>query len=84
VRTRITPPAASVEPNFSERCHFIRAGGRVTEGDAAHLMEGIAVVAFDRETGEIDPDLPPAGSGLRWGEFIATMAEVYDARFGEI
>lgn len=63
---------------------FIRAGGRVTEGDAAHLMEGIAVVAFDRETGEIDPDLPPAGSGLRWSEFIATMAEVYDARFGEI
>ena len=63
---------------------FIRAGGRVTEGDAAHLMDGIAVVAFDRETGDIDPDLPPAGSGLRWGEFIATMAEVYDARFGEI
>lgn len=63
---------------------FIRAGGRITEGDAAHLMEGIAVVAFDRETGEIDPDLPPAGSGLRWNEFIATMAEVYDARFGEI
>lgn len=56
----------------------------MTQGDAAHLMEGIAVVAFDRETGKIDPDLPPAGSGLRWSEFIVTMAEVYDARFGEI
>jgi len=63
---------------------FIRAGGRMTEGDAAHLMESIAVVAFDRESGDIDPDLPHAGSGLRWNEFIATMAEVYDARFGDI
>ena len=63
---------------------FIRAGGRSTEGDATHLMEGIAVVAFDRETGMIESDLPPPGSGLRWEEFIATMAEVYDARFGEI
>lgn len=63
---------------------FIRAGGRTTEGEAAHLLEGIAVVAFDRETGAIEPDLPPVGSGLRWTEFIDTMAEVYDARFGEI
>ncbi|MEW6152620.1 MAG: hypothetical protein AB1673_01335 [Actinomycetota bacterium] len=63
---------------------FIRAGGRVTEGDAAHLLEGIAVVAFDRLTGDIEPDLPPAGSGLRWDEFISSLAEVYDARFGEI
>lgn len=63
---------------------LMRAGGRVTEGDAAHLMEGIAVVAFDRETGAVEPDLPPAGSGLRWDEFIVTIAEVYDARFGEI
>lgn len=63
---------------------FTRAGGRITEGDAAHLMEGIAVIAFDRETGEIERDLPPVGSGLRWEEFIATIAEVYDARFGEI
>lgn len=63
---------------------FIRAGGRATEGDATHLMEGIAVVAFDRKTGMIEAELPPSGSGLRWEEFIATMAEVYDARFGEI
>jgi hypothetical protein len=63
---------------------FMRAGGRATEGDASHLMEGIAVVAFDRETGNIEPDLPPPGSGLRWEEFIAAMAEVYDARFGDI
>lgn len=38
---------------------FVRAGGRETEGDAPHLLEGIAVVAFDRETGVIEPDLPP-------------------------
>lgn len=62
---------------------FIRAGGRETEGDAPHLLEAIAVVAFDRETGAIEPNLPPVSSGLRWGEFIDSMAEAYVARFGE-
>jgi hypothetical protein len=63
---------------------FVRAGGRRTEGDAAHLLEGIAVVAFDRTTGLIDPALPPTGSGLRWHEFIDTMADVYQSRFADI
>jgi hypothetical protein len=63
---------------------FIRAGGRETEGDAPHLLEGIGVVAFDRDTGVLAPDLPPIGCGLRWDEFIARIAEVYDARFGEV
>jgi len=63
---------------------FMRAGGRRTEGDAAHLLEGIAVVAFDRESGAIEPKLPPTGSGLRWDEFIATMADAYQSRFGDI
>ena len=62
---------------------FARAGGRRTEGDAAHLLEGVAVVAFDRETGTIDPSLPSVGSGLRWTEFIQTMADTYQARFGD-
>lgn len=63
---------------------FMRAGGRETEGDAPHLMEGIAVVAFDRETGALEPDLPPVSSGLRWEEFIDSIAVAYDARFGEV
>ncbi|MDF1597990.1 MAG: hypothetical protein P1T08_18100 [Acidimicrobiia bacterium] len=63
---------------------FMRAGGRETEGDAPHLLEGIAVVAFDRETGAIEPDLPPVASGLRWEEFIESIAVAYDARFGEV
>lgn len=63
---------------------FMRAGGRETEGDAPHLLEGIAVVAFDRETGAIEPDLPPVASGLRWEEFIGSIAETYSARFGEV
>lgn len=63
---------------------FTRAGGRKTEGDAPHLLEGIAVVAFDRQTGEREPDLPPVGSGLRWIEFIERVADAYDARFGEV
>ena len=62
---------------------FMRAGGRETEGDAGHLLEGIAVVAFDRVSGLVDPDLPPAGSGLRWEEFIDKMADAYAGRFSE-
>jgi len=61
---------------------FKRAGGRQTEGEASHLLEGIGVVVFDRESGEVDPELPAGGSGLRWQEFIDQMAETYEARFG--
>lgn len=60
---------------------FVRAGGRRTEGDAPHLLEGIAVVVFDLH-GKIAPGLPPTGTGLRWEEFIQAMAVAYDARFG--
>lgn len=63
---------------------FIRAGGRRTEGDAAHLLEGIAVVVYDHHTGAIDPALPPPGCGLRWEEFIAALADAYSARFEDI
>ena len=56
---------------------FIRAGGRQTEGDAAHLLEGIAVVVFDVDTGVVDPKLPAVESGLRWPEFIDLMAWRY-------
>lgn len=62
---------------------FTRAGGRQTEGDASHLLEGIAVIVFDLESGRMDPDLPADGTGLRWQEFIDRMADAYDARFGD-
>jgi hypothetical protein len=61
---------------------FIRAGGRKNEGEASHLIESIGVVVFDHTTGAVHPTLPPPGSGLRWDEFIKTLAETYDARFG--
>lgn len=58
-----------------------RAGGRVTEGDAPHLLEAIAVIAYDPDTEAVDPALPPPGSGLRWEEFVASLAITYQARF---
>jgi hypothetical protein len=61
---------------------LVRAGGRRTEGDAPHLLEGIGVVVFDPEDGTVEAGLPPEGSGLRWDEFIASLAEAYEARFG--
>lgn len=63
---------------------FARAGSRLTEGDAAHLLEGIAVVVFDHTTGEIRPEVPPVGSGVRWPEFVNALATAYDARFAEL
>ena len=42
------------------------------------------MVAFDRESGALERDLPPVGSGLRWTEFVATLADLYEARFGDI
>lgn len=60
---------------------LVRAGGRKTEGDAAHLLEGIAVVVYEPDTGELHPTLPAPGSGLRWDEFIETLALAYESRF---
>lgn len=60
---------------------LIRAGGRKTEADAAHLLEGIAVVAYNPNTGRTEPDLPARGSGLRWDEFIDALAKAYESRF---
>lgn len=60
---------------------LVRAGGRRTEADAPHLLEGIAVVVYDPESGSIDTNLPPSGSGLRWDEFIDTLVASYEARF---
>jgi hypothetical protein len=61
---------------------FVRAGGRLTEGASPHLLEGIAVVVFDTETGAIRDNLPPRTTGLRWEEFIDALAVAYGARFG--
>jgi hypothetical protein len=60
---------------------LIRAGGRHSEAEAHHLLEGIAVVVYDPESGLIDPELPRAGSGLRWQEFVDALAFSYSARF---
>jgi len=47
------------------------------------LLEGIAVVAYNPSTGEIEVDLPPRDSGLRWDEFIDALAKAYESRFEE-
>lgn len=58
-----------------------RAGGRRTDGDAAHLLEAIGVVVYDPDKASMSRDIPRRGSGLRWEEFIESMAETYEARF---
>ena len=60
---------------------FTRAGGRRSEADAPHLLEAIAVVVYDPDSGEIDVNLPAANSGLRWEEFIDALSSAYRARF---
>lgn len=60
-----------------------RAGGRKTEGDAPHLLEGVCVLVYDPDSGRLSPDLPPAGAGLRWDEFVDDLVLAYEARFPE-
>jgi hypothetical protein len=59
-----------------------RAGGRETEGDAPHLLEGVGVVVYDPDQAVLDPSTPPRESRLRWDEFIEDLARTYSARFG--
>jgi hypothetical protein len=60
---------------------LIRAGGRKTEAEAAHLLEGIGIIAYDPSSETVDPELPAPGSGLRWEEFVDALAICYEARF---
>lgn len=60
---------------------LIRAGGRKSEAEAAHLLESIAVVVYDPDKGSIVSDIPKAGIGLRWEEFVDAIVASYRARF---
>ncbi len=60
---------------------LIRTRRRETEADAAHLLEAVAVIVYDPDTAALHPALPPAGSGLRWEEFVARLADAYELRF---
>jgi hypothetical protein len=62
---------------------LVRAGDREHEGDAAHLLEAVGLVVFDPDTKTVDTDIPEAGNGLRWDEFIERLAAAYEGRFGE-
>jgi hypothetical protein len=60
---------------------LVRAGGRERDSDAPHLLEAIAVIVYDPDTGRLDENLPPEGSGLRWSEFVNDLVKAYEARF---
>jgi hypothetical protein len=60
-----------------------RAGGRETEGGAPHLLEGVGVIIYDPDKGQLHPTSPPANSGLRWDEFVNDLTTAYTARFAE-
>lgn len=81
-----SPPASTSRKStvhLIERAieRLVRAGGRRSEADASHLLEGIAVVVYDPSTATIDASLPRPGSGLRWDEFIRDIVTSYRARF---
>lgn len=79
----ITAPTRKSTLHLIERAidRLIRAGGRRSEAEAAHLLEGIAVVVYDPDTGTINPDHPKTASGLRWEEFVSAIVASYRARF---
>lgn len=81
-----TPSGRRSTVHLIERAvaRLVRAGGRKTEGDAPHLLEGIAVVVYDPDSGTILRELPAVGSSLRWEEFIDALVAAYKGRFEEI
>jgi hypothetical protein len=60
---------------------LIRAGGRQSQAEAAHLLEGIGVVAHDPHKAQIVADLPARGTSSRWEEFTEALTTDYYARF---
>jgi hypothetical protein len=47
----------------------------------AHLAEAIAVVVWDPDTGQIDPNIPEPQSRLRLENFSPTIERIYIARY---
>jgi hypothetical protein len=78
-----TAPGRKGTTHLIERAieRLIRAGGRKSEAEAAHLLEGIAVVVYDPDSATILSDLPKPGSDLRWEEFVRDLIASYRARF---
>jgi hypothetical protein len=62
---------------------LIRTGSKpsLNASKLSHLLEAVAVIIYNPDTAQLDESLPPVGSGLRWDEFITTVAESYDLRF---
>ena len=58
-----------------------RAGGRRTEGDAPHLLEGVGILVYDPDDARIVEGLPPMSSPVRWQNFVSSLATAYAARF---
>ena len=80
-----TSPARKQTMHLIERAiaRLVRAGGRNSEAGAHHLLEGIAVVVYDPDSGLIDQEVPVLGSGLRWEECVDALVGAYNARFEE-
>jgi hypothetical protein len=55
---------------------------RQTEADAGHLLEAFGLIVFDPLTGELSESIPGKGSPLHWSNFLDSLVETYDVRFG--
>jgi hypothetical protein len=58
-----------------------RTAGRQSEAGAPHLLEGVALVAYNPMTAAIWDEYPEQGSNMRWEGFVADLAANYRARF---
>jgi hypothetical protein len=58
-----------------------RAGGRLRESDAAHLLEGVWVLVYDPDTATLDTSVPPPGFHLTLNEFLDDLTKAFEARY---
>jgi hypothetical protein len=58
-----------------------RLGRRVGIDGPEHMAEAISLVLWNPNTGEIDPDVPAAGTSLRIEKFSVRVEEAYTNRY---
>jgi hypothetical protein len=77
--SRVVQGAVLETEHHRERLDFGVANGRVVQIAQAWSFQ--VADQEDPDTRKVDPNVPPAGSGLRLKEFLDQLTDAYEGRF---